>query len=132
MEDTGKLVQIGWSAGARSKPAFHWVRNITSKRIDVPELDRQAANLFAFAWQRMRSVLPTAVLDDFKSFIEFNDLPRMNPEDPRMMLPPLKKGNVKNTHPEGEYTVTIEGEDFTIHKVEYAPPGGVCGENYSR
>ncbi len=131
MEDTGKLIQIGHSAGSRSQPAFYWVRNITSKHANAPKFDRKAADLFVFVWQHMQSILPTEVLDDFKLFIKFNDLPRMNPEDPHTMLPPLKKGNVKNTHPTGKYSVTIQGKDFEFQKVEFAPPGGVCGKNYS-
>lgn len=131
-EDTGILMQLGWSAGQRSKRAFHWVRNITSKSADTAKLNQDGADLFAFTWQRMRSVVPTEVIDDFNSFIEDNGLPRMNPDDPLTTLPPLEKGSIRNEHPVGKYTVTILDDQFEFHSVELAPPGGVLGENYSR
>lgn len=132
MEDTGKLTLLGWSAGARSKRAFHWARNITSKKTDAGALNKSASNLFALAWQRMRSVLPTAVLDDFKNFVDDNGLPRMDPDNPLATLPPLQKGTADNDHPTGHYMVEINGDEFEFFNVELAPPAGVAGKNYSR
>lgn len=127
MEDTGKLVQLGWSAGQRSKRAFHWVRNITAKYIGaerIAKLDRDAGSLFAFAWQRMRRVLPTCIVDDFTSFVQNTGLPRMDCDTP------LDGDN--DDKPCGTYKVYAKGQHFKFHGVELAPPGGVVGHNYSR
>ena len=80
----------------------------------------------------MRSVLPTEVLDDFKNFVEDNNLPRMNPDDPLTTLPPLSKGTAKNEHPTGMFSVPIGSDTFKFFNVELAPPCGVVGQNYSR
>ena len=146
-EDTGKLVQLGWSAGQRSKRAFHWVRNLTQSRFtqeQAADLSKDAAHLFALAWQRLRNVLPKDVLDDYDHFVQSNRLPRMDPDDPLATLPTLPEENadehqqipkvtVKNEHPQGSYTVKIQGEEeFEFHNVELAPPSGFIGQNYSR
>lgn len=132
MEDTGTLALLGWSAGQRSKRAFNWVRNVTSKRTDSQVLNKDGASLFALAWQRMLSVLPSEVVEDFKQFIGDNGLPRMDPDNPLATLPPLSKGNAQNEHPTGTFSVTIGDDVFEFHNVELAPPSGVVGDNYSR
>ena len=112
------------------------MRNITKKGKKAPseaDLNRDGTNLFAFAWQLMRSVLPTKVLEDYAKFAQVNRLPRMDPNDPLSTLPPLEKpGSLKNNHPEGMYTVKIQGHELKFYRVELAPPSGFIGENYSR
>lgn len=108
------------------------MKNLTSKRADAAALDREAADLFALAWQRMCSVLPDEVLDDSKQFVADNGLPRMDPDNPLVTLPPLEKGTADNVHPTGKYSVEIDGDTFEFYNVELAPPAGVAGKNYSR
>ncbi len=119
-EDTGKLVQMGWSAGSRSRPHFDWVRNITATRLsqhEVDVLDAEASSLFALTWQMMRSLLPPEVVADFNNFVKGTGIPRMD-------------GNGQLAS--GTYQVSMDGERFDFRDVELAPPGGVICRNYSR
>ena len=120
MEDTGKLVQMGWSAGSRSAPQFDWVRNITTTRLSKPEIEtsnKEGSSLFAYTWQMMRNILPAEIVADFNNFTKRTGIPRMN----------------GNGHlPDGTYQVVVDGKPFSFPNVELAPPGAVIAENYSR
>ncbi|KJA24740.1 hypothetical protein HYPSUDRAFT_102519, partial [Hypholoma sublateritium FD-334 SS-4] len=46
---------------------------------------------------------------------------------------PLEEpGSINNHHPEGTYTVKIQGHELKFYRVELAPPSGFIGQNYSR
>ena len=82
MEDPGSLVQIGFSAGARSAPKFDWVRNITSRKLPahvIDDMDHRSSSAFALFWNLCRSSLPEEVMEDFDNFFEDCCLPRMHP-----------------------------------------------------
>ena len=119
MEDTGKLVQMGWSAGSRSAPHFDWARNITASHLSNSEIatsNKEASSLFAYTWQMMRNILPAEVVADFNNYIEKSGLPRMN----------------GNGQMDATYQVFVDGKPFSFSNVELAPPGAVIAENYSR
>ncbi|KJA15089.1 hypothetical protein HYPSUDRAFT_109030, partial [Hypholoma sublateritium FD-334 SS-4] len=118
-EDTGKLVQVGWSAGSRSAPQFDWVKNLAT-RLSTEEAETsniEASCLFALAWQMMRHILPPEVIADFDNFVAGTGIPRMN-----------GAGHLAS----GTYQVVIDGNQFLFQNAELAPPGGVIGQNYSR
>ncbi|KAF8056073.1 hypothetical protein FPV67DRAFT_1678612 [Lyophyllum atratum] len=121
-EDPGKLVQMGYSAGSRSRAHFDWVRNVTSAKHDASESDIRSSSLFALTWQLMRGRLPPEVIDDFDKFLETTKLKRMDANGR------LAEGSGST----GTYTVNIGADQFDFHHVELAPPGGVMGVRYSR
>jgi hypothetical protein len=126
MEDPGKLVQLGYSAGARSQPSFHWVRNIVLRNLDAAEIadnDRKTSSVFAFAWQLMRNRLPPEIMQDFDVFLQSSQLKRMD-----------GNGSMCQSHGDiqGTYEVSIGRKVFDFCQAELAPPAGVFGTNYSR
>ncbi|GLB39703.1 hypothetical protein LshimejAT787_0702130 [Lyophyllum shimeji] len=132
MEDPGKLVQMGYSAGARSKPSFHWVRNLLSKAggpAAAAESDRKASCVYALAWQLLRGHLPEEVIRDFDDFMEKTKLKRM---DGNGQLSPGILNCTQSPGGAGSYSVNANGHEFSFHHVELAPPAGVFGENYAR
>ncbi|KAG6808888.1 hypothetical protein H0H92_002449 [Tricholoma furcatifolium] len=119
MEDTGQLSQMGWSAGPRSKTAFHWVHNLTRKLEpeEISAANYEASCVFTFAWQLMVARLPPEVVKDINHFV--------NCEEGWQGAAPRRPGRTK-------YTVTISNETYEFHDAELTPPGGVMGKNYSR
>ncbi|KAG6904037.1 hypothetical protein DXG01_013058, partial [Tephrocybe rancida] len=157
MEDTGKLVQMGYSAGQRNTNKFHWVHNITNTRLKHPDITSsncRASSLFAFTWQMMQSQLPAEVISDFNSFVQRTGMRRMdadgqlaglnsceepgvrsryNPNVHGPALKPKRPHAAKKATPRGgTYNVAIGNQNFDFHGAELAPPGGVIGQNYSR
>ncbi|RDB20488.1 hypothetical protein Hypma_012446 [Hypsizygus marmoreus] len=124
MEDTGKLVQIGYSAGSRSSPKFDWVKNLLSETHPddvVAEIDKNDSSVFAFAWQQLRALLPSPIIDNFDLYLNDTKIRRMDAH-----------GQLPSTQSQGSYSVKIRNNDFTFHNAELAPPTGVFGQNYSR
>ena len=120
---------LGYSAGAISKPAFHWVRNLLDPKApakEVAALDYQASSIFALAWNIGRHTLPRDVISDFDNFIEKLGIPRME----------------GSTGDMDHYFVDIErlpgepgGERWDRHQFERgerAPPSGAMAHNYAR
>ncbi|KAF8228512.1 hypothetical protein L208DRAFT_1291263 [Tricholoma matsutake] len=124
LEDPGKLVQVGYSAGSRSSPKFDWVKNLLSAQ-HTPEvveaMNVKASSACAFVWNLICSRLPTEVIEDFERFITDAELVRMDADS--LMAEAAGKG---------VYTVNIGEDQFDFHKVELAPATGVFAENYSR
>ncbi|KAF8230741.1 hypothetical protein L208DRAFT_1280486 [Tricholoma matsutake] len=120
LEDPGKLVQVGYSAGSRSSPKFDWVKNLLSAR-HTPEvveaMNVKASSACAFVWNLICSRLPTEVIEDFEKFITDAKLVHMDADS--LMLKQLEK----------VYTLSTSGR---THKVELAPATGVFAENYSQ
>ena len=119
-------MQVGYSAGARSKPTFDWVRNILSKRtssntIDI--LDRESSHAFSLFWMLIRKKLPSEISDDIISWLNKTGIPRMN------------KNALSNLGEEseiGSIDLDIAGNIFSFHSAELAPPAGAMAVNYSR
>ncbi|KAF8233007.1 hypothetical protein L208DRAFT_1269135, partial [Tricholoma matsutake] len=124
LEDPGKLVQVGYSAGSRSSPKFDWVKNLLSAQ-HTPEvveaMNVKASSACAFVWNLIRSWLPTEVIEDFEKFITDAELVCMDADS--LMAKAAGKG---------VYTVNIREDQFNFHKAELAPATGVFAENYSQ
>jgi len=130
LEDPGSLIQIGYSAGARAAPAFHWVRNLTKKLPDqvVADKDYQSSSAFALLWNLCRNFLPERIMGDFDVFLEHCNMVRMKSGQGAAVE--FIAGEGVGTH--GEYTVHIGDAEFIFKDAEMAPPSGVFGQNYSR
>lgn len=123
LEDPGKLIQTGYSAGARSKPSFAWVRNILCKRELTPDFiassDYRTSCLFAIAWNICRSRLPAVVMGDWLEFNQKNQLPRMD-------------GGIGTSATAGEVSLSLGETEILFNGMELAPACGMMGQNYSR
>ncbi|KAG6820060.1 hypothetical protein H0H93_005900 [Arthromyces matolae] len=140
-EDTGKLVLMGYSAGARSKGQFDWVRNITKK---MTEEKRHASNadgsvLFAVAWQLIKSQFPEEIVDDFNDFVKSIGIRRMDwggagDKEATKQEDGASVTLMQSSIADGEGTIKVEvgNDEFEFRNVELAPPAGVIGQNYSR
>ncbi|KAJ3560557.1 hypothetical protein NP233_g10760 [Leucocoprinus birnbaumii] len=122
MEDTGSIVQIGFSAGARSQPNFHWVRNLLKKfpKDNIEKYNKDQCAVFAFFWNLLIHQLPSEVISDFRNFMNKNLLPVMNPDW------------IDFTEQKGSYALPVGDQIHTFHGVELAPPQAVMSRNYSR
>lgn len=126
LADPGKIVQIGISAGARSKPLIDWVKNIYSKRLSddyVDDLDRKTAHAFSILWMLIRRKLPDVVSDDLVTWLTESGIYRMNKEVVRGIREQSEGGNIE---------LDIGGNSFNFQWAEMAPPSGVMAANYSR
>lgn len=131
LADPGKIVQLGISAGARSKPAIDWVKNISSKRLSddfVDDLDRKTAHAFAILWMLIRRRLPDEVSDDLVTWLAESGIFRMNKEVVRR----FREQSGHDSEGLGEIELDIGGYSFNFQWAELAPPTGVMAANYSR
>lgn len=122
LEDTGKLLQEGFSAGARSAPQFDWVKNILSKKVSpgtISEHKFDTCSVFALFWNKAKRYMPPEIYVDFEQWFVELGVTRMHAAGP-------------SQSPQGSYTLSIAGEPITFENVEMAPPAGVFGWNYSR
>lgn len=126
LEDPGKIVQTGISAGARNKPFIHWVQNILSKRLStdfIDKLDRETAHAFSLFWTLIRRRLPDEVSSDLAAWLTETGIYRMNKDI-------LEGFQDKADH--GEIELDIGDNLFNFQWAELAPPSGVMAANYSR
>jgi len=125
LADPGKIVQVGISAGARSKPSLDWVKNILKKHSDdfVDDLDRKTAHAFSLLWMLIRRRLPDKLSDDLVTWMAETGIYRMNKEAVR--------GFWENSAT-GEIELDIGGNSFDFQWAELAPPSGAMAANYSR
>jgi hypothetical protein len=126
LADPGKIVQLGISAGSRSKPTIDWVKNILSKRLTedfVDTLDRRTAHAFSLLWMLIRRRLPDELSDDLVTWLTETGIYRMNKEAVQ---------GLREQSDEGEIELDIGGDTFNFQWAELAPPSGVMAANYSR
>ncbi|KAH9943786.1 hypothetical protein B0H21DRAFT_865180 [Amylocystis lapponica] len=121
-EDPGEMVQIGYTAGARSQPSFDWARNLKSKKHSpefICSLDYKCSSVFALFWNMLLGCLPDQIIDDLTNYLDATGICRMD-----------ASGSRTSSH--GEYTVK-KGDDAVVFRdVELAPPTGVFAVNYAR
>jgi len=121
LEDPGKLVQIGYSGGSRSKPSFDWARNLLSKKHSKKEVESfnyTCSSVFALFWNMSRKILHPDIIGDIESFLE-SGVPRMDME-------------AKGERGSSIYTITYKEEEFDFHQGVLAPPVGFFSVNYAR
>src|SRR6266550_9410439 len=112
LEDTGSIVQIGYSTGARSAPTFDWARNIISKCTTkqlAEDLDVATSSVFAMFWNICRAWLPCFVIQDIANFTSSNHIALMD-------------GHHKKDTTYGTYTVNINDIEIEFHDALLAPP----------
>jgi hypothetical protein len=113
------MVQVGFSTGSRSAPAFDWVWNLP-KNIDPTIRDELNANIssgFAFFWNLCRYWLPSPVISDIDKFMEETNMQPMNI-------------NVTAGQLNGKYNIIMDDIEFEFTDVQLAPPAGVVAKNY--
>ncbi|KAH6876475.1 hypothetical protein BKA70DRAFT_1128403 [Coprinopsis sp. MPI-PUGE-AT-0042] len=124
LEDTGKLVQIGVTAGGRSHPEFGMARNLLRKVDRQP--DKQAednqknASVGAYFWRRVQLMHPPEVSQDIEGFYRKHDFPKLDPDWPSKQR---TTGPVE-LHP--------SCEAITFHEAQFSPSCLVFSERYSR
>jgi hypothetical protein len=119
LEDLGSIVQIGYSAGAQSKPFFDWVQNVKSKTTNTFDLDKRTSSAFAFFWNLCHAWLPKEIIADIDNWLTKTSAPAM---DATHQL---------HSH-EGSYDLIVDGIPFKFTDVCLAPPSGVMARNYAR
>ena len=120
-EDPGKIVQVGYSSGSRSKPTFDWARNLLSKKYnseDIEKFDHMCSSVFALFWNISRRVLHPAIIHDFEKFLSAG-MVRMD-------------GNQKGRGLDSIYHIKFDGQEHEFHAGELAPPVGFFSVNYAR
>ena len=120
LEDTGSVVQIGFSAGSRSVPSFGFVRNLLSKAADADAANRNFSALLTFFWLCSMGVFPQEIIDDIKKFYREYDIPRLNPDWP------------SSEETRGTLSLPPECGSYTFHDVELAPGCAVMVQRYAR
>ena len=121
LANPGKIVQVGISAGACSKPVINWVKNINSKKLSedfIDNLDRKTAHAFSLFW-----MLPDELLDDLVTWLTKTGIYQMN----KVAVQGFQEQN-----DEGEIELDIGGNCFSFQWAELALPSGVIAANYSR
>lgn len=124
LEDPGKLVQFGYSAGSRSALKFDWVRNLLSHKHPaevISAMEMRGSAAFALVWNMVRVRLPASIIADFDAFLHTTLLCGMD-----------AKGNVGQNKGDRIYEVQVGPETFSFHAAKLAPPMGVVAHNYSR
>ena len=121
-------VQVGVSAGARSKPSINWVKNISTRRLSddfVDDLDHKTAHAFSHLWMLIQRKLPDELSDDLVTWLKETGIYRMNKEV-------VKAWAFQGQDEEGEIELDIGGNTFNFQWAGLAPPSGVMAANYSR
>ncbi|KAH9915751.1 uncharacterized protein B0H18DRAFT_1040298 [Fomitopsis serialis] len=122
LEDPGKLVLLGYTAGSRSHPLYDWARNLRSSKHTaefIREHDFRVSSVFALFWNLIQSHLPEEVLAPFELYLSENSMGRMD-------------ANSKSRESKGIYMVECGDEYVEFNDAELAPPAGVAGCNYAR
>jgi hypothetical protein len=118
LEDPGKIVILGYSAGARSRPLFGWARNFLSRYKSEDNrniLNRRAAEAFAVTWRLFCDKLPPPIIEDITSWLRRSGIPKMKPDG--------AEDNIR---------ISLGNTAFSLRNNEWAPPMGMMAVNYSR
>ncbi|KXN84190.1 hypothetical protein AN958_12894 [Leucoagaricus sp. SymC.cos] len=123
-EDAGHLSIAGFSAGARSKPEFHWAQNLIRKLAEGTALQFQQlqASAFALFWNMLEKRLPKEICNEWRGWISREVMPAMNPL--------WKSGDPISSR--GSYEIRVLDETVAIHDAQLALPSGVMVQNYAR
>ena len=116
LANPGKIVQVGISAGACSRPSIDWVKNITSKWLSdesVDNLDLKTAHAFSLLWMLIWRKLPDELSDDLVTWLTETGIYQMNKE--------AVQGFWEQNN-EGEIELDIRGNSFNFKWAELAPP----------
>ncbi|KAJ3991517.1 hypothetical protein F5050DRAFT_1716023 [Lentinula boryana] len=123
MEDVGSIIISGFTAGSRARPSFDWASNFLNpfrhSQSEQEAMRYEATSMFAMFWNMVQKVCPSAVIDDFKQFMEQTGLISMDPKEFS------RQGG-------SEYMVNYEGSNITFKGVDMAPPSRVLVQNYAR
>ncbi|KAH6908719.1 hypothetical protein BKA70DRAFT_1426611 [Coprinopsis sp. MPI-PUGE-AT-0042] len=119
-EDSGQLVQIGWSGRARNKPIFSYARNLLRKVADICKVVQQNAIASAYMWRRVQLMHPPVVGADISEFFHSHNIPMLDDQWPESA----------RTH--GPVMYPASAEPITIQEAEFGPGCVIMSENYTR
>ncbi|KAH6893796.1 hypothetical protein BKA70DRAFT_1118610 [Coprinopsis sp. MPI-PUGE-AT-0042] len=119
-EDSGQLVQIGWTAGARNKPIFGYARNLLRKVADICRVDQQNATASAYMWRRVQLMHPPVVGEDISEFYREHNVPMLDDKWPA------------SARTRGPVTYPASAQPITIQEAEFGPGCVIISENYTR
>ncbi|KAH9919230.1 uncharacterized protein B0H18DRAFT_882131 [Fomitopsis serialis] len=125
LEDAGKLVCVGYTAGSRSKPTFDWARNLLSKKHPptyINGLACRASSAAALNFNLVRGRLPDALTRDLDEYLVKNQFCRMDGQGTM----------AENGGSHGTYCIQKGNDSVEFHNVELAPPTAFMGANYAR
>ncbi|KAF7512761.1 hypothetical protein GJ744_000328 [Endocarpon pusillum] len=118
-EDTGAIVPIGYTAGARNEKKMGMARNQSSliHKADVRRCEREDqenGSLMALLWNIMRHSLPEGIIADYDTTIAAHNLDR------------LSTGSNKG------FEVMLDDGKYRFSSGALAPPTALAGWNYAR
>ncbi|KAH6905607.1 hypothetical protein BKA70DRAFT_1430466 [Coprinopsis sp. MPI-PUGE-AT-0042] len=119
-EDSGQLVQIGWTARARNKPIFSYARNLLCKVADICRVDQQNATASAYMWQRVQLMHPPVVGENISKFYCEHNIPMLDDKWP------------VSAHTHGPVTYPASAQPIMIQEAEFGPGCVIISENYTR
>lgn len=72
------MVQVGYSGGLRSKPAFDWSKNLlvkTHTADSIKQFDYSCSSVYALLWNMCTHRLPPSIISDISGFLQYTRLP---------------------------------------------------------
>ncbi|PUU73019.1 hypothetical protein B9Z19DRAFT_941258, partial [Tuber borchii] len=122
LEDPGRIVQTGYSAGSQSQPRFDWAKNLlsrakTSTKNELEGVEYMESSVFALFWNMARRIVPSVISDDLETFLS-SAITRMD-----------AKGKQRDNT---TYTIKYNSNIYEFKQGELAPPVGFMASNYSR
>ncbi|KAL4065051.1 hypothetical protein J3A83DRAFT_4190494 [Scleroderma citrinum] len=89
LEDPGKIVLAGYTAGSLSVPQFDWARNLllsqSMSSAEVDQLNFETSSIFVLLWNLCRAHLPLEVIGDVDKFLNRENMVRMGSDMKRGM-----------------------------------------------
>jgi hypothetical protein len=121
LEDSGSIVLIGFSAGARSRPLFGLARNLLRKSTDTSAADVNNTAASAYFWQHVQMLHPQEVSESIQAFHTKYSFPWLDPKWPysREISSDLD-------------LPSFNGHLLTFHNVEHGPGCMVFVQRYAR
>ncbi|KAI9749819.1 MAG: hypothetical protein M1835_001394 [Candelina submexicana] len=80
-DDSGTIIQMGYSCGLRSEPRFNWARKLLSSKYseeELKQLNYQTVSAYALFWNVMKVSLPKVVIQDTTKLVAAAGLPPMD------------------------------------------------------
>jgi hypothetical protein len=121
LEDSGSIVLIGFSAGARSRPLFGLARNLLRKSTDTSAADVNNAAASAYFWMHVKMLHPREVSESIEGFHQEFSFPWLDPKWPY------------SQEISGDINLpSFQGHLLTFQDIEHGPGCMVYVQRYSR
>ncbi|KAI9699308.1 MAG: hypothetical protein M1836_002918 [Candelina mexicana] len=121
-DDSGTIIQMGYTCGLRSEPRFTWARNLLSNKCseeELKQLNYQTSSAYALFWNVMKVSLPKVIVQDTTNLVAAAGLPPMD-------------CNLKGRDPYRHLVCKSGNQSHMFTNIDLAPACGVAGGNYAR